>query len=371
MQSESQRSGRQIRLRLFTALGATVALTFGCATTPPAQVSIEAAGEALQNYIQSSAVVDDRGHFRRVFCAVLEERGDTLPDYRSCDDALRLIGTEASSGNDDESSRRSLSDHLVLMVPGLGWNCFEKWLDLSRTVPKHLATLGYDMRLVDVDGLAGTESNAARIAEYVDALPAVDADRRLILVGYSKGTPDILTAIVEYPELAARVDAVVSLAGAVAGSPLSEDATQAQANMLTMVPGSACDKEDGDNDAVASLVPATRKAWLEENPLPPSIAYYSAVTFPEPERVSWSLRNSYLLLGETDVRNDTQLVVFDQMIPGSKVFGLMNADHWAVAVPIRRAHPIIGSTLIDKNDYPREAFAEALLRYLEEDLASP
>lgn len=59
------------------------------------------------------------------------------------------------------------------------------------------------------------------------------------------------------------------------------------------------------------------------------------------------------------------------MIPGSKVFSVMNADRWTVAVPIRRAHPIIGSTLIDKNDYPREAFAEALLRYLEENLASP
>ena len=32
--------------------------------------------------------------------------------------------------------------------------------------------------------------------------------------------------------------------------------------------------------------------------------------------------------------------------------------------------PIIGGTLVNRNDYPREAFMEALLRYIEEDLAA-
>ena len=187
-------------------------------------------------------------------------------------------------------------------------------------------------------------------------------------MGYSKGAPDILTAVVDYPDLAERVDAVISLAGAVGGSPLSEDATQAQANMLTVVPGSQCEEEDGDNDAVRSLRPDIRRAWLAENPLPDSIHYYTAITFPEPDRISWALRNSHLILGETDIRNDTQLVIFDQMVPGSKVFAVANADHWAIAVPIARSHSLVGGTVINRNDYPREAFMEAILRYVEEDL---
>jgi hypothetical protein len=40
-----------------------------------------------------------------------------------------------------------------------------------------------------------------------------------------------------------------------------------------------------------------------------------------------------------------------------------------VAVPIARSHTFIGSTLVDKNDYPREALLEAILRFVEEDLA--
>jgi hypothetical protein len=104
--------------------------------------------------------------------------------------------------------------------------------------------------------------------------------------------------------------------------------------------------------------------------LPAHIHYYSVVTFPDPERVSWVLRNSYLLLGQNEPRNDTQVIIFDQIIPGSTVTAFVNADHWAIAVPISRQHPLLGKTLVDQNDYPREAFLEALLRYLEEDLGS-
>ena len=358
-------SGTHLKLSLFA--GASLFLS-ACAGTPPAQPPMEQTRSEVQAYIASEQVIDDRGRFREILCAVTDDHGEELPDYRPCDDALRTTGLEQGATGKPVPMRRSDSNSLVLLVPGLGWNCFEDWLDLTGSVSKHLSWIGYELRAIPVDGLSSTTNNAAQINDYVANLSGPDAERRIILIGYSKGAPDILTAIVGYPELAARVDAVVSLAGAVGGSPLSVDATQAQANMLTMVPGSKCEEEQGDNEAVRSLLPEVRQAWLKENALPSNIRYYSVITFPEEERISWALKNSYLLLGETDIRNDTQLVIFDQFIPGSKAIAIVNADHWAIAVPVARSHPVVGGTLVNRNDYPREIFLEALLRYVEEDL---
>ncbi|NNK33878.1 MAG: hypothetical protein HKP02_12180, partial [Xanthomonadales bacterium] len=66
--------------------------------------------------------------------------------------------------------------------------------------------------------------------------------------------------------------------------------------------------------------------------------------------------------------NDSQVIYYDQMIPNSTLVGFINADHWAVAVPVARTHTFLGKTFVDKNDYPREALFEALMRFIEEDI---
>ena len=52
------------------------------------------------------------------------------------------------------------------------------------------------------------------------------------------------------------------------------------------------------------------------------------------------------------------------------MFGYVNADHWALALPIARSHPRIGAMFVTQNAYPREALLEAILRFIEEDLES-
>ena len=69
-----------------------------------------------------------------------------------------------------------------------------------------------------------------------------------------------------------------------------------------------------------------------------------------------------------DARNDSQMLFYDQVIPGGVLLGYLNADHWAVAVPVARSHRFLGSTFVNHNDFPREALLEALMRFVEEDL---
>ena len=101
---------------------------------------------------------------------------------------------------------------------------------------------------------------------------------------------------------------------------------------------------------------------------PAAVRYYSLVTFPDPEHISSLLKLSYDKLARVDGRNDSQVIFYDQVVPGGTLVGYLNADHWAVAVPIARRHPTVASTLVTRNAYPREALAEALLRFVEEDL---
>lgn len=79
------------------------------------------------------------------------------------------------------------------------------------------------------------------------------------------------------------------------------------------------------------------------------------MTFPEPERISSVLKSSDKKLSRVDARNDSQLLFYDQLIPGSTLIGYLNADHWALAVPIARSHPPLGYTFVNHNDSPREA----------------
>ena len=60
-----------------------------------------------------------------------------------------------------------------------------------------------------------------------------------------------------------------------------------------------------------------------------------------------------------------------RLFPGSILVGYINADHWALTLPIGRSHKFLGATLINHNEFPREALLEALLRFIEEDLAAP
>jgi hypothetical protein len=251
----------------------------------------------------------------------------------------------------------------IFMVPGLGHECFSGRVGSSGILQEHAKSLGHTFTKISVNGWGSSSENAGIIRESVMQSPP---DQPVVMIAYSKGANDTLAALTLYPEVAARVSAVVSVSGAIAGSPLALHARDWVLDILAAMPGVDC--EVPEVTAFTSLQPDIRRAWLEEHPLPRTVAYYSIASFPERDRVSTALRPTYRALARHDSHNDGQLIVSDQVVPGSELLALVNADHWAIALPIKRLHPTLEFAGITRNDFPLEVLFEAILEYVGLDL---
>ena len=351
---------------IFTAfyLGTMISSLSACSTAPTRPFQTEAAPfdqtpDSLVN------VVDDRARFREVFCEILEARRVQLPYYRPCDVALTRVGDEKPGFGRTVDLSQSKARLKVFFVPGIGFDCFSDWLAPPESSVDHIRAMGYDFELVPVESLSSSGRNALIIRDTVLKSTSDTSNARAVLVGYSKGAPDILEAISDYPELRSRVLAVVSVAGAVWGPPLANEFEQSDLAPLRNWPGATCSV--GDGGGVASLKPSTRQKWMAENRLPAGIRYYSIATLPNPDNISFILKPTYKKLSKFDNRNDSQLLLFDQFVPGSHFLGYLNADHWSLALPIEYSHPLV-TTVVNRNAYPREALLEAILRVVEEDM---
>jgi hypothetical protein len=337
-----------------------------CSSKPIVPYTTDAAPQVLLP-VTRAGIDDQRGRFREVVCAIMEDHGTELPHSRPCNEILVQLGKEPPGTGEPVNLGAAQRKLIAAFVPGVGWECIQNWMNYQNEFSEHIGQFTYESHIFKVDGLSGTDNNARQIRDAI--LENADSLERksLVLIGYSKGAPDILTALVNHPEILPYVAAVVSVAGAVGGSPLAYDATEGQLDLMRHAPEADCSA--GDGKGVESLRPAVRQDWLNENPLPQEIPYYSLVTYPLPDRVSSILKATHKKLSQVDPRNDSQVIFYDQVIPGSTLMGYLNADHWAAAVPISEEHPFIGRHFVDKNDFPRTAVAEAMMRFVEEDLA--
>ena len=320
-----------------------------CAAPPPP-------GPAPAGVVLPQAgAADDSARFREIFCAVTAREGEDCARWLWQGPPGPPTGRPVPQGELTGRWR-------LMVVSGFGSDCFAPFVEAFGDTAERLAALGATLGHVPVSGLSGGAWNARIIADTVAALDLAP-DERLVLLGYSKGAPDILEALVAHPRTLARVEAVVSVAGALRGTPLADDAPPLLETLLAHAPGTACGPDDGG--ALDAMRPAVRAAWLADHAEQWRTPVYVLASFAERERVSTLLHDSWDTLAREDPRNDGQLTVTAQRVPGSRLLGYPRADHWAVALPVAQGLPLAAG-LVDRNAFPRGALIESVLRLLDE-----
>lgn len=355
---------RSSKSKFYLAL--TLAFVTGCVAQPGTPYTLDTSPLAFVERVDQETK-DERGRFREILCKINEVSGRNFPTYRPCSEILHRFADEPAGSGRPVILGTARLKLRIAVVPGLGAECFPEIAKAFPLALDHLESLGYRTTSITVDGLSSSANNARQIRDAVLAMD-LDADERLVLVGYSKGTTDILEGLVAYPALQQQVDAVVSISGAVNGSPLSDDTPEWILTLLEYFPGSECEDEDGR--AIESLKPSVRRQFASAHKLPAHVRYYSLGTFAHRNNISTLLRGSYDELAQIDPRNDSQVLFYDQIIPGGSLLGFVNSDHWAIALPLSREHPTLVPVLIDHNEFPREILLEAVVRHVEEQLLS-
>ncbi len=338
-------------------LAAVALLLAGCGR--PARVSEDNASDVFRLSTRPG-ITDGRGRFREVFCAVRRDHGAALPHDRPCEDSAalwRLQGEPPATGRPVAIGRVAPGTRVVI-VPGLLAECVADLSKVFADATANLEAQGYATGYIQTRGRHGVDTNAEIIRDEIMALPAGET---LILVTHSKGTVETLEALAKYPELADRVAAVISVSGAVYGSPLVDSVPRALVYLGEGMPLSACPPGERQ-ESVESLRRSVRLAWFTAHRLPDRVRFYSLAAFARPQDVSVVLAPFWLGLAKTDPANDGLVVASDAIVPGSTLLGYPNADHLAVAMPFE-ANP-----LINRNDYPRAVLLEAAVRAVQEDL---
>ena len=292
------------------------------------------------------------------FCSVLKQANPDGGQWGMCEQYID------GPGRADLSMGPISKNYRVLIVPGVLSSC-----DLAPPAYKEgqeylRQTHGLTVELLPVPN-DSTDVNAKIIGEYLREQIRKDP-RKYIVLGYSKGAPDMMTALATEQGVVPAVAALITVAGAVAGSPVAEMMPgQAAEKWLKQLPLGGC---KGDlAQGFKSLRRDLRRAFLRQYP-DPFVPTYSIIAKSDESNTSKMMMQTWEMLTGFRSDQDGQLLGNDAIAPGATFLGAARGDHFAIALPFENKPDAMMKMMIDHGHYPRSALIEALVRYVSEDL---
>jgi hypothetical protein len=320
---------------------------------------------AIIRTVGSPSVIDGRARFREIFCQLLVEDSDYQSPVGECEDFLLKLNDEPATGESPQTLPKFTTRLRIMIVPGFLNECFAS---IALPFEEAIRSLNHQQvksEVLMISGRSSSDANAVDIVKKISGLNLA-SDEYLLIIGYSKGAVDILHSLVNFPEAFRHVAAVISVAGAINGTPLVDQLDEIYFDLTRHFLPNSCD--EGDKGALNSLRPATRLSWIAANPLPGSVRYFSLAAFTRREHINTLLKTGYDRLQIISPRNDGLLLSTDQIIPGSTLLGYANSDHWSVALPLDQKNRVISATIQAPKQFPRNILLQAILFYVAEVL---
>ena len=316
-------------------------------------------GRTLVIYLQPDTQ-DNSVKFADLFCSVLKQHNPDTGDWGACSNYLE------TSGREDLALPPLPKKYRVLIVPGILSSCASSAPAFNEGQKYLRDKYGMSVDLLGVPNNS-CEENAHRIAGYLRDQRKSDP-RKFIVLGYSKGAPDLQVALAEEDGVSAAVAAFITVAGASGGSPIADALPEQINGWITKFQNMG--KCEGDlTTGFNSLKREVRQAFLASYP-DPVVPTYSIVAVSGKDNTSTALLRAQALLSVFDPTNDAQLTKWDAIVPGAKYLGAAHADHLAVALPFDKIANGELQALMNHSRYPRAALLEALVRFVVADLES-
>jgi len=333
------------------------AMLAGCATAP-LRPEADRLPPLVTTTVEQAAVRDLRAGYRAALCAQLAG----VPG-RTCDQVLTRMGGEAAPDARPFPATAELARrYRIAIVPGILAGCLAADDRPYAAAAKELRARGFEVDYLPTAGRGSVAANADQLAREIAALP--EDPRPLLVFAYSKGLPDVLALAVRSPAARSRIAAVIGVAGAVNGSLLAERYEEIYRATLRSLPFGPC--EAGTGEELHDLRRDVRVAWWRAHWKQIGLPLYSIVALPDHDRVSPSLAPMHAQLEDVDPRNDGQLLWTDAVAAPGALLGYVNADHWAIAMRLSLAFPVLASAFVD--DVPRAALLAAAIEVVARDL---
>jgi len=316
-------------------------------------------GRTLVIYLQPDTQ-DYSQQFADLFCSVLRQHNPDGGDWGPCSNYLE------SPGKEDLALTPLPTKYRLLIVPGILSSCASNAPAFNEGQKYLREKYGMSVDLLGVPNNS-CEENAHMIAAYLRDHQKSDP-RKFIVLGYSKGAPDLQVALAEEDGMAASVAAFITVAGASGGSPIADTLPEQVNGWVAKFQNMG--KCEGDlSSGFKSLKREVRQAFIASYP-DPIVPTYSIVAVSGKDNTSSALLTAQQLLSVFDPTNDAQLTKWDAIVPGAKFLGAARADHLAVALPFDKILDGELQKMMNHSHYPRTTLLEALVRFVVADLES-